>query len=196
MANGDKGGMAVMFVVGGAVGAGLAAILAAKPVAAAPETDKLDYIAALLEELNKNQIALIAAINNLVLPPGGGGAGAIAGEVATPWVAKDKESIYATPIRSVGVFNSDKMVDYTRGKRMLIKVESSLDQPASIQLVGGIDNTFNLATNVGGPNVVPANGNLAIGLAWDDWHPYIGVVITVAAAPTTGILNIWGVIQE
>jgi len=41
-----------------------------------------------------------------------------------------------------------------------------------------------------------ANGNLSVGPAWDDWAPFIGVRITVAVAPTAGILNIWAVVQE
>ncbi len=40
------------------------------------------------------------------------------------------------------------------------------------------------------------NGNLNVGLVWDDWHPYVGVRITVAVVPTAGVLTIWAVIQE
>lgn len=41
-----------------------------------------------------------------------------------------------------------------------------------------------------------ANGNISVGLAWDDWQPYIGVRVTAAVAPTAGLLSVWAVVQE
>ncbi|MBA7675476.1 hypothetical protein ES703_83711 [subsurface metagenome] len=123
--------------------------------------------------------------------------------VSTPWVAKEPEEIYSYAIRTISTFSSHKMVDWTEGKRLVIKVESSLNQACLIQLTGNYVDDMNLATDINGPLPCPANSNISvglafdsIGLAWDDWHPFIGVRITTAIAPTTGILNIWAVIQE
>jgi len=41
-----------------------------------------------------------------------------------------------------------------------------------------------------------ANDNLSVGLAWDDWHPFVGIEIVLAVAPTAGTLTISAVIQE
>ena len=189
MGNGkDRGGA---LVVGGAIGAGIATLLAKRPVAAAPPEAKWDY-------LIECQEAIIALLRDLITAVGGIAPGAPGVEVTvkTPWVAKEPEQIYSHNIRVAGTFYSDKMVDWTRGKRLLIKVESSLNQPANIQVIGNHVDDMNLATDINGPLPCAANSNISIGLAYDDWHPYIGVRITTAVAPTAGILNIWAVVQE
>ncbi|GAI85897.1 unnamed protein product, partial [marine sediment metagenome] len=116
--------------------------------------------------------------------------------VSTPWVAKEPEEIYRYAIRTIGTFYSNKMVDWTRGKRLVIKVESSLDQAVQIQVIGNTVDDMELATDINGPFPCTANGNISVGLAWDDWHPFIGVRITTAVAPTSGILTISAVVQE
>ncbi|GAJ03150.1 unnamed protein product, partial [marine sediment metagenome] len=104
--------------------------------------------------------------------------------------------IFSQAILTTGTFYSDKMVDWTKGQRILFKVESTLNQAVQIQLIGNTVDDMNLATDINGPLPCTANGNISIGLAWDDWHPYVGVKITVAVAPTAGILTISAVIQE
>ncbi|MBA7656520.1 hypothetical protein ES703_64446 [subsurface metagenome] len=88
------------------------------------------------------------------------------------------------------------MVDWTKGKRILFKVESSLNQAIVVQLIGNISDDRKLATAVGLALPCAANGNISVGPAWDDWHPYLGVEVTVAVAPTAGFLTISAVIQE
>lgn len=117
-------------------------------------------------------------------------------QVIAPWVAKGPEEIFSQAIRTAGVFYSDKMVNWTRGKRLVIKVESSLDQDCDIQVIGNVADTRELATDVGDLLPCAANGNVSAGLAFDDWHPFIGVRIETALAPTAGILTITAVIQE
>ncbi len=117
-------------------------------------------------------------------------------QVTAPWVAKDLEQVFTQPIRTAGVFYSDKMVNWTRGKRLLIKVESSLDQDCDIQVIGNIADTRELAVDVGDLLPCLAGRNISAGPAWDDWHPYIGVRIITALAPAVGILTITAMIQE
>jgi hypothetical protein len=192
MAKGDGNQPVVEGAVVG-LGAGLGAYLGSRRggAAAAPpsEAERLDAIIALLQELKTTDAAILAALKALVLP-------GAPGEVSTPWKAKEPELLLAQAIRSVGTFISDKMVDFRNGKRLLFKVESSLDQNVTIQLVGNKADGFNQATDVDGPFPCLANGNISMGLAWDDWHPYVGVRITAAVAPTVGMLNIWSVLQE
>ena len=115
--------------------------------------------------------------------------------IPTPWVAKTPEKIFEQDIRTIDTFYSS-IVDWTKGKRLVIKVESSLDQAVTIQVIGNITNTTTRAVDIDSPLPCTANGNISVGLAWDDWHPYIAVEITTAVAPTTGTLTIWAVIQE
>ena len=182
--------------VGGTILGFAAALALAKPVEAASTKEKLDY-------LIECQIALVGASARVIellealvaaagVPPGDG----VEVTVKTSWIAKDPEQIYSQAIRAIGTFYSDKMVDWTEGKRLVIKVESSLDQPCQIQVIGNFVDDMNLATDIPPMFPCPANDNISIGLAWDDWRPYIGVRITTAPAPAAGILNIWATIQE
>ena len=115
--------------------------------------------------------------------------------IPTPWIAKAAEQLYSADIRTVDTFYST-MVNWSNGKRLVIKVVSSLDQAVQIQLIGNTVNAVALATDINGPLACVANGNISVGPAWDDWHPYIGVEITTPVAPTTGTLTITATVQE
>ncbi len=120
---------------------------------------------------------------------------AIAGGVTVTW-AGPVLSIYNQPIRVIGTFQSN-VVDLREAKRLLIKAASTLDQNVTLQVLGDISNPFSATPDaINSPILCPAGGSCSIGLAFDDWHPYIGVRIIVAVAPITGILNIWSVIQN
>jgi len=88
------------------------------------------------------------------------------------------------------------MVNWTKGKRIVFKAESSLNQAVNLQVIGNIVDDTGRATDIDGALPLAANGNLSVGPAWDDWTPFIGIRITAAVAPTAGILTIWAVIQE
>jgi len=208
MAEERERGLGTGLVVGGiggtVLGAALMALLSAKPAEAAPPEEKLNYLIdvltaliPVLAEVAERQAALTELFEQWlaaqgVAPP----AEAIRFTVSTPWIAKEPEQIFSSAIRSAGTFYSDKMVDFRNGKRILFKVESSLNQAVNIQIIGNVQDTKELATDINGVLPCPANGNISVGLAWDDWHPYVGVKITVAVAPTAGILTISAVVQE
>ena len=188
--------------IGGTILGIIATLLMTKPAKAAPLDEKLDYLIEcltalipVLAEVAERQASLIELFEQWlaaqgVAPPG------VEVTVKTPWVAKEAEQIFSQAILTTGTFYSDKMVDWTKGKRILFKVESTLNQVAQIQLIGNTVDDMNLATDINAPQACPANGNISIGPAWGDWNPYIGVRITVAVAPTAGILTISAVIQE
>ncbi len=193
--------------IGGTVlGTTIAALLAAKPARAAPIDEKLDYLievlttlVPVLAEVAEGQAELITAMQQWlaaqgipVAPPAEG----VEVTVRTAWVTKDPEQIFSQAILSAGTFYSDKMVDFRNAKRILFKVESSLNQAVNIQIIGNVQDSKELATDINGVLPCPANGNISVGLAWDDWHPYVGVEITVAVAPTAGILTISATVQE
>lgn len=207
MAQNRERGVSTGLVVGGlggtALGVAIAMLIAAKPAAAAPPEEKLDYLievlttlVPVLAEVSERQAALTELLQQWLAAQGVPGIPTIEVSVLTPWVAKEPEQLFSSDIRSAATFYSDKMVDCTKAKRILFKVESSLNQAVQIQLIGNKDASRELATDIGLALPCTANGNISVGPAWDDWHPYIGVRITVAVAPTAGILTIWAVIQE
>ena len=195
-------GLVVGGLGGTALGVAIATLLAGKPAAAAPSDEKLDYLievltalVPVLAEVAESNASLIALLQQLLAAQGIAPGDGIEG-LLTPWVAKEPEQIFSQSIRSAGTFYSDKMVNYTKGKRILFKVESSLNQAVNIQLIGNISDDKNLATDINGALPCSANGNISVGLAWDDWHPYVGVKITVPVAPTAGLLTISAIVQE
>ena len=201
----DRGVGLVVGVIGGTVlGAAIAKLIAAKPAEAAPPEEKWNYliecqlaIISLLQGMVDSNATIISLLQQLVaaagIPPPTEG---IEVTVQTKWVAKEPEVLFDRAITSADTFDADKMVNWTKGKRLVIKVESLLDQDCDIQVVGNITDNYYLATDINDVIPCPAHGNISIGPAWDDWHPYIGVRITTAVAPTSGILTISAVIQE
>ena len=196
----QQGGLIAGALGGGAMGV-IAGLLMSKPAAAAAPELKLDYLIELLEALVQGNAAIIEWLTRIHAAQGIPGEPGEPGEpviiaVNTPWKAREPEVIFNQPIRSAGTFFTDRMVNWTEGKRLLLKVESSLDQAVQLQAFGNVDDTRTQATNIGAPAVCPANGNTSIGMAWGDWQPYIGIQITAAVAPAAGILTIRAVIQE
>lgn len=191
----EKDNAAQAVVVGGvgtAFGVALGLLLAGKPVEAAPPEAKWNYLVQLLEQLTNGNLTIIQLLERIEAAQ----AEPIAVTILTPWVAKDPESIFDQAIRNVGTFDADKMVDFRNGKRLVFKVESSLDQAVNIQVIGNIADSFFQAVNIAMPWPCVANGNISIGLAWDDWHCFVGLRIITAVAPTTGMLKMWAVVQE
>ena len=196
-------GLVIGGIGGTLLGATIVALAAAVEKAkAAPPDEKLDYLIECLLDLAQ-VLALVAESNAQLItllqqwlaaqgiPPE-----AVEVTVKTAWEAKEPEEIYRYEIRTTDTFYSNKMVDWTRGKRLVIKVESSLDKAVQIQVIGNTVDDMELATDISSPWPCTANGNISVCLAWDDWHPYIGVKITTTEDPNKGILTIWAVIQE
>lgn len=89
---------------------------------------------------------------------------------------------------------STPLFDWRAAPRVLFKFESTLDQAINLQVVGDIfETTSTRQVNINGPIALPANGTASAGLDWADWHPYVGVQITVPVAPTTGYLQIYAI---
>jgi len=185
---------------GTGLGVALATLLAAKPAEAAPADEKLDYLIEVmtalipvLAEVAEGQSTLITAMLQWLAAqgiPGVPPAEGIEVTVLTPWVAQEPVEIFDQEVREVGTLDCDKMANYTKGKRILFKVESSLDQGVQIQIVGNIEDSMQLAININGALPVAANGNISVGLAWDDWHPFVGARIIIGVVPTTGRLKV------
>lgn len=126
-----------------------------------------------------------------------GGAPGVSYEFSAIWEAGDKKTLLVPVAILVAGTTDSEMADFRKGKRLIIKVTSTLDQAITVQPVGNLDNTIVGATNIGlAPIPCPAGANIHIGLAWGDWHPYIGVILTHAIAPTLGTVKVEAVVQE
>ncbi|MBA7665915.1 hypothetical protein ES703_73990 [subsurface metagenome] len=210
MQNTEDRGVGKGLVFGGLGAAALATTIAAiatsRPVKAAPTDEKLDYLIEvltallpLLAEVSERQATLIVLFEQWLAAQGIPGVPAEGIEVivSTPWVAQEPVELFDREVREAAVtLDCDKMADYRRGKRIIFKVESSLDQTVHVQIVGNIEDSMTLATNLNAAHPVAPNGNITVGLAWDDWHPFVGARIIVGAAPTTGRLKVEYSIQE
>ena len=196
-------GLLVAGVGGTALAVALAALMAAKPARAATTDEKLNYLievmitlVPVLAEVAEGQAELITAMQQWLLAQGIAPAEAIEVSVKTPWEAKVPEQIFNSAIRSAGTFYTDSLVNWTKGKRILFKAESSLNQAVNLQVIGNIVDAKERATDINGVLPLAANGNLSVGLAWDDWHPFVGIEIVAAVVPTAGILTISATVQE
>jgi hypothetical protein len=187
----SRGGTAAVAGVAAFAGGLIAGLIQGRPGESADEKTRLDYIAKLLEAIGTADEAILKALQTLSLP---GVAGLTS--ILTPWVAQDPISIFDQMVNAVGNFDSDQMVDFRNGKRLVLIAESSLDQNISIQMIGNIDDSKETAVDISGPKALIAGGSIAIAVAWDDWMPYIGCRVLVPVAPTAGRLTIRVVTQN
>ena len=204
----EQGKTARDLLVGGLGGAVLGGLLATLAMAvekakAAPPDEKIDYLiecllalAQVLAHVAESNAQLIVQLQQWLAAQGVPPAEGVEVTVLTPWVAKEPEEIYHFGIRTADTFYSNKMVDWTRGKRLVIKVESSLNEAVQIQIIGNTVDDMDLATDIGPAKICPANDNISLGPTWEQWCPYIGVKIVVETAPASGLLTISAVTQE
>ncbi len=194
--------MAIGIGAGAFGGSFLAELLTRRPTEAAPDTEKLDYIIQLMQALAQldrdilSGLSGIQTILNDISDKIGVGGGVLPSSILTPWVATEPIQIFEQAIRNAGTFFTSQRVDFRNGKKIALRAENTLDQPVTLQAIGNFTDSEIGATNINGPVPCVAGGNASIGLAWDDWQPYIAVRMTVAIAPTSGFLRIWSVMQE
>jgi hypothetical protein len=112
------------------------------------------------------------------------------------WEATEPEEIFKQALLTADTFYSDRMVDWRQGKRIYFFVESTLDQPIQIQVIGNKTDNKDGATDIGSAQACPAHDNISLAPAWEQWCPYIGIKITASVAPASGLLTISVVRQE
>lgn len=109
------------------------------------------------------------------------------------------QTIYNAMPAGVGDFYST-MVDMRASNRLLLFAVSTLDQAISLQVIGNYADSTLLTTDIDGA-VPMAIGSVttqtaSVGLAFDDWHPFVGVRITTTIACAAGTLAIYAIAQE
>lgn len=149
-----------------------------------------------VQELCNRLDRLISVLEGLTLGGAPGEGAGVFGEVTDIWEAGPTREILAPVlVRAAGATNTE-VIDFTRGKRLIIKVTSTLDQVTTVQVVGNIENSIIGAGNIGVALPCAAFSNITIGLGWGNWHPYIGVILTHAIPPTQGTVKVEAVIQN
>ena len=111
-------------------------------------------------------------------------------------LAREPAQLFSQAVRTAGAFPFTSFLDCRNSRRILIRVVSTLDQDLIVQLQGSFVDSVAAATDINGPFACPAGGIVDIGLAEDDWHPYIGGTMTLVLVPTVGDLTVFGVKQE
>ncbi len=169
-----------------------------KPAKAASQDENMQYLSQLMEAMVASNMEMIRLLTSIEAGQGGQvpGIPGIEVTVSTPWKADEPVLMFDQAIRDVGPFETNFLIDCRDVKRIYFKVESSLNQAVNIQFVSNLVDSFQLATNIDGVLPVAVNGNIHVGLAWDDWGPYVGATITAGVAPASGNIKIYAVVQR
>jgi len=189
MANGDGKNTAGAVILGGLSGAALALLFSARPVSAAPDSTKLDYIATLLEQSLAGDVNALKVLNDILV--------ALGGEPGIPPVAEEPELIFQLGIRQVAQLLVPRMVAAKKGEPVYFRIESSLDQVIGVQLISNMTPVPATAIPVGA--VVPCAVGGIIEITQGDgntWRPYFGFLLIPAGIPTLGLFNIWALGHE
>jgi hypothetical protein len=97
-----------------------------------------------------------------------------------------------------GVFYTP-MVDCSQAKNLLFYVQNSSDVAVTVQAIGNISTDTGSAVAIDGVIGVAAVGgfvSVGINLQGDDWHPYIGLMVTIPAGATIGTVAITRVVRS
>ena len=97
-----------------------------------------------------------------------------------------------------GVFYTP-MVDCSQAKNLLFYVQNSSDVAVTVQAIGNISTDTGSAVAIDGVIGVAAVGgfvSVGINLQGDDWHPYIGLMVTIPAGATVGTVAITRVVRS
>lgn len=122
--------------------------------------------------------------------------------ILTPWQAQPEILLLDhVSWRSASAFVGKQMVDMRNQKRLVIKIESSLDVDVSVQLMGDFSDTTAIqisnGVEVGSSVPCAANSTAGIGVGVDgNWYPFLGIQVTPAAAPSQGIITARAITQE
>jgi hypothetical protein len=94
-----------------------------------------------------------------------------------------------------GMFTTD-YVNFKKGWRLAIHIESTLNQAVTLQPIGNIFNSSLKASTIGIATVLLAGLNTTFTFGWNQWQSYIWVNSTIFVQPTVGTLTFWYTIQK
>ena len=97
-----------------------------------------------------------------------------------------------------GVFYTP-MVDCSQAKNLLFYIQNGSDVAVTVQAIGNVSTDTGSAVAIDGVIGVAASGgfvSVGINLQGDDWHPYIGLQVTIPAGATVGTIAITRVVRS
>ena len=113
---------------------------------------------------------------------------------ANPLTAEPEEQLYRENPRATGTFYS-KMFDWKKGARVVMLIHSTLNENIQVQPIGNFREIAPDAVEISSSKACNANSDITIGFAWDDWHPFVGVRLSITTAPTSGELEVKAIKQ-
>jgi hypothetical protein len=145
------------------------------------------YVTSSVAQAGKTLFVLCANTNN----PNFG-----TGNTAKALVSGAPQTIYSAALLAAGTYYTT-MVDCRTSKRIALRIENGLDADATARALANITNASADADLINGDVLVPAGEHRTITIDLnEDWQPYIGVRLVVAAVPTAGTLTVYSVVQE
>jgi hypothetical protein len=105
------------------------------------------------------------------------------------------ETIYSAALLAAGTYYST-MVDCQTVRRVAFRITNGLDVDCTAQVIANFTDDSATADLLASPVVVATGDHASIVPAWDDWQPYMGIVLVVTAVPSSGTLSVEKVVQE
>ena len=100
--------------------------------------------------------------------------------------------IYTAAAPAAGIYNST-LVDSRIVRNLLFRITNTCDQALNVQTIGNLTNAAATAVLIGiAMPIIALTGIITVGvdLNGDDWHPYLGIQVTVPAGVTLGTLTV------
>ena len=104
-------------------------------------------------------------------------------------VTPANEVLYNAIPGGAGTFYSD-MFNFQGARRLLLFINNGLDVAVTVQAIGNIEDATATATTINGIIPVASTAQASIGLAYDDWHPFVGIQIVLAVPPVLPAANL------
>ncbi len=105
------------------------------------------------------------------------------------------QTIYSAALLAAGTYYST-MMDCRSIKRIAFRLINGLDVDCTAQVIANFTDSSADADLLASPVLVGTGDHDSIVPAWDDWQPYMGVVLEVTNIPTSGTLAVEAVVQE
>lgn len=89
-----------------------------------------------------------------------------------------------------------RMADCRGANRVTFEINSSLNQPIGVRVIGGTTAAPGFNLPIGGWLNCDAQSSLGINCKQEDWYPFMGIEIQAPVAPTSGSVTAKAIIQE
>jgi hypothetical protein len=163
-----------------------------------PRGKVLDWFTRMDELMIMNLKALkdLTAVLQGGLPMGMGDITITSGGIAIPAFGVRLEQIIAgNKARSDEAIVPEKMADCRGAIRVVVVIRNEFDVDCGYSIIGNIGNSYTGAIEITSDTATAGTPTL-YNLAFEEWQPYIGCVLTPDSNPSSGSADVFVVIQE